>query len=192
MPIAASVRLVGKWVLIDDRRWQLFTTKVKQIEAEQERLQTTRIKEHDPNWQNDRPANWAGNQRIDHLADLLRRPGFSYADLTRYELANPEIDPIAAKAAEIEVKYSGYIQRQQKQIDDISRQSNRKLPADLDYAQIDTLSKEAREKLNQIKPLTIGQASRIGGVNPSDINALLVYLEISRRHSKQALSADSS
>jgi tRNA uridine 5-carboxymethylaminomethyl modification enzyme len=177
--LSAIGREVG---LIDDRRWQLFTNKVKQIEAEQERLQTTRIKEHDEIGKTIAAQTGQAIKGSITLADLLRRPGFSYADLTRYELANPEIDAIAAKAAEIEVKYSGYIQRQQKQIDDISRQSNRKLSADLDYAQIDTLSKEAREKLNQIKPLTIGQASRIGGVNPADINALLVYLEVSRRH----------
>ena len=90
-------------------------------------------------------------------------------------------DAPEAEGAEIEIKYAGYIQRQQRQIEQVSRQEHRKLPADLDYANLDTLSKESREKLAKVKPLTIGQASRIGGVNPADINALLVYLETQAR-----------
>ena len=85
------------------------------------------------------------------------------------------------EGAEIDIKYSGYIQRQQKQIDLVSRQTNRALPQDLDYMTIETLSMESREKLNKVKPMTIGQATRIGGVNPADVNALLVFLEIRDR-----------
>jgi tRNA uridine 5-carboxymethylaminomethyl modification enzyme len=88
---------------------------------------------------------------------------------------------VEKEGAEIEVKYSGYLQRQQNQIDQISRHSNRKLPEDINYMAIETLSMESREKLTKVKPLTIGQASRIGGVNPADVNALLIYLEIQNR-----------
>jgi tRNA uridine 5-carboxymethylaminomethyl modification enzyme len=115
------------------------------------------------------------------LADLLRRPGFHYANLDRYELGNPELNQQEREGAEIDIKYSGYLQRQQNQIDAVSRQAHRQLPPDLDYATIETLSKESREKLTKVKPLTIGQASRIGGVNPADINALLIYLELRSR-----------
>ena len=85
------------------------------------------------------------------------------------------------EGAEIDIKYAGYLQRQQNQIDQVARQTNRPLPADLDYAAISTLSKESREKLAKLRPLTVGQAARIGGVNPADVNALLLYLEVQNR-----------
>ena len=75
----------------------------------------------------------------------------------------------------------GYIQRQEHQIEEVAKHSDRKLPTHIDYNAIETLSKESREKLSKIRPMTIGQASRIGGVNPADVNALLVYLEIQHR-----------
>jgi tRNA uridine 5-carboxymethylaminomethyl modification enzyme len=115
------------------------------------------------------------------LSDLLRRPKFNYAELIHYGLADPDLNRFERLAAEIEVKYVGYIQRQTHQIEEVAKHSDRKLPTDIDYNAIETLSKESREKLSKIRPMTIGQASRIGGVNPADVNALLVYLEIQHR-----------
>ena len=115
------------------------------------------------------------------LAYLIRRPKFHYEHLEQYGLGNDELTHAAKEGAEIDIKYSGYISRQQKQIDQVSRQTNRPLPQDLDYMTIDTLSMESREKLNKVKPMTVGQATRIGGVNPADVNALLVFLEIRER-----------
>ena len=175
--------------LIDDRRWELHTQKQAKIEAEKQRLQEVRIKEHEELGQaiaSDTQQKIKGSIT---LADLLRRSGFHYVDLDRYGLGNAHLNQAEREGAEIDIKYSGYLQRQQNQIDMISRQAHRSLPPDLDYATIDTLSKESREKLAQVRPLTIGQASRIGGVNPADINALLVYLEI---RSRQQPSADTS
>jgi tRNA uridine 5-carboxymethylaminomethyl modification enzyme len=123
------------------------------------------------------------------LADLLRRPGLHYVDLERYDLGNNLLNQVEKEGAEIEIKYSGYLQRQQNQIDQVSRQSNRALSEDLNYLKIETLSMEAREKLMKVKPLTIGQASRIGGVNPSDINALLIYLEVRNRQQTVTLNS---
>ncbi|HBY79557.1 MAG TPA: tRNA uridine-5-carboxymethylaminomethyl(34) synthesis enzyme MnmG, partial [Cyanobacteria bacterium UBA11148] len=123
------------------------------------------------------------------LADLLRRPGFHYINLDQYKLGNPHLNQAEREGAEIDIKYAGYLQRQQSQIEAVSRQSHRQLPADLDYNSIETLSKESREKLMKVRPLTIGQASRIGGVNPADINALLVYLEV-RNRTAFVLAAD--
>jgi tRNA uridine 5-carboxymethylaminomethyl modification enzyme len=176
--------------LIDDRRWKLFTRKYDNIAAEKERLHDTRIKEHA-----DIGKQIAADtqQRIKGsitLADLLRRPGFHYANLEQYGLGSADLNREEREGAEIDIKYSGYIQRQQNQIDQVAKNTNRKLPESIDYMAIETLSKEAREKLNQVKPLTVGQASRIGGVNPADVNALLVYLELqSRRGKAQPVSA---
>ncbi|MFP4119888.1 tRNA uridine-5-carboxymethylaminomethyl(34) synthesis enzyme MnmG [Coleofasciculus sp.] len=169
--------------LIDDRRWQLYSQKQANIAAEKERLQTVRIKEHE-----ELGVAIASDtqQRIKGsitLAELLRRPKFHYVNLDHYGLGNPSLNQAEREGAEIDIKYAGYLQRQQNQIDQVSRQSQRRLPMDLDYDAIETLSKESREKLSQVQPLTIGQASRIGGVNPADINALLVYLEVRSRQS---------
>ncbi|PZV09493.1 MAG: tRNA uridine-5-carboxymethylaminomethyl(34) synthesis enzyme MnmG [Leptolyngbya sp.] len=175
--------------LIDDRRWEIFTRKYANIAAEKERLHETRVKEHDELGQRIAADT---DQRIKGsitLADLLRRPGLHYGDLDRYGLGNPSLIREEKEGAEIDIKYSGYIQRQQNQIDQVAKSTNRKLPETLDYMAIDTLSKEAREKLNQVKPLTIGQASRIGGVNPADVNALLVYLEMQSRRGQATPAA---
>ena len=174
--------------LIDHRRWELFEKKQGNIIAEKERLYATRIKENDPVGMaiiNDTKQKIKGSIT---LADLLRRPGFHYVNLERYNLGNSKLNQVEKEGAEIEIKYSGYLQRQQNQIDQVSRQSNRTLSEDLNYLKIETLSMEAREKLMKVKPLTIGQASRIGGVNPSDINALLIYLEVRNRQATVSIN----
>ena len=167
--------------LIDDRRYSLFTSKYANISAEKERLQGTRVKELDPVGQQIAADTQQKIKGSITLAELLRRSGIHYHDLERYGLGNTELNCAEKEAAEIDIKYAGYIQRQQNQIDQIVRAANRQLPTDLDYMAIETLSKESREKLAKVKPLTIGQASRIGGVNPADVNALLVYLEMRSR-----------
>jgi tRNA uridine 5-carboxymethylaminomethyl modification enzyme len=167
--------------LIDDRRWNLFQQKQANIIAEKERLHSTRVKEHEPIGQQIVADTQQAIKGSVTLADLLRRPGFHYGSLDRYSLGNPTLTRVEREGAEIDIKYAGYLQRQQNQIEQIARQSNRALPPNLDYMAIDTLSKESREKLAKVKPLTIGQASRIGGVNPADVNALLLYLEVRSR-----------
>ncbi len=167
--------------LIDDRRWELFNRKQTHIATEKARLQTTRIKEHDDRGKAVTAFTQHPIRGSVTLADLLRKSGFHYADLIRFEVGDPELDRGEQEGAEIDIKYAGYIQRQQIQIDQTAKQEHRKLPVDLDYHAIPTLSKESREKLTKVQPLTIGQAARIGGVNPADINALLIYLEMQNR-----------
>lgn len=177
-PLGREIGLIG------DRRWELYQRKQTNIIAEQERLYETRIKEKE---EVSLKIIADTQQKIKgsiSLADLLRRPGFHYEDLEKYNLDNSELNKAEKEGAEIEIKYSGYIKRQQSQIDQIARHSNRKLDENLDYMKIETLSMEAREKLTKVKPLTIGQATRIGGVNPADVNALLIHLEVQNNLSK--------
>ncbi|MEH2271482.1 MAG: tRNA uridine-5-carboxymethylaminomethyl(34) synthesis enzyme MnmG [Nostoc sp.] len=175
--------------LIDDRRWDLFTQKQANITTEKQRLQATRVKEHDEMGIAIASNTQQAIKGSITLNDLLRRPGFHYVDLDRFGLGNPNLNRAEKEGAEIDIKYSGYLARQQSQIDQIARQAHRQLPGDLDYTTIETLSKEAREKLTHVKPLTLGQAARIGGVNPADINALLLYLELRRTKSQSEFPA---
>ncbi|NJK40191.1 MAG: tRNA uridine-5-carboxymethylaminomethyl(34) synthesis enzyme MnmG [Acaryochloridaceae cyanobacterium SU_2_1] len=178
--------------LIDDRRWQLFTDKQARIQTEIQRLQNTRIKEQEAAGQTLITATGQGIKGAVSLADFLRRPQVHYSHLEQCGLGIVSLNQAEKEGVEIEIKYAGYIQRQQRQIDQVARQEYRKLPQDLDYAGIKTLSMEAREKLAQVQPLTLGQASRIGGVNPADINALLLYLETLTRLSITARDATRS
>jgi tRNA uridine 5-carboxymethylaminomethyl modification enzyme len=167
--------------LIDDRRWQLFEDKLQAMDTEKHRLETVRLKVSDPVAPTVEQETGAAIKGSITLADLLRRPGMHAADLVRHGLADADLPLQVREGAEIDIKYSGYLQRQQQQIDQVKRQSQRKLPADLDYAGIGTLSNEAREKLTAIQPSTLGQASRIPGVSQADITALLMWLELRQR-----------
>ena len=167
--------------LIDDRRWQLFEDKLQAMEGEKQRLESVRLKVSDPVAPTVEEETGAAIKGSITLADLLRRPGMHTADLVRHGLADADLPLPVREGAEIDIKYSGYLQRQQQQIDQVKRQSQRKLPADLNYAGIGTLSNEAREKLGSIQPTTLGQASRIPGVSQADITALLMWLELRKR-----------
>ena len=111
------------------------------------------------------------------LADLLRRPQVSYADLAPFDPARPELSPAVADEVEIQIKYAGYLARQEKQVEEFKKEEARLLPPDVDYAAIPGLRLEAREKLSAIHPVSLGQAGRISGVSPADIAVLLIYLE---------------
>ncbi|MCD7859393.1 MAG: tRNA uridine-5-carboxymethylaminomethyl(34) synthesis enzyme MnmG [Firmicutes bacterium] len=112
-----------------------------------------------------------------HLADLLRRPRVRYADLAPFDPGRPALSSAVTEEVEIQVKYAGYLERQQKQVERFRREEARALPAQLDYSAIAGLRLEARQKLNAIRPISLGQAERISGVSPADIAVLLVYLE---------------
>ena len=111
------------------------------------------------------------------LADLLRRPRMTYGDLAPLDPARPELPAAVTQAVEIDLKYRGYIERQQRQVEEMRRLESRPLPPDLDYQSLQGLRLEARQKLSDIRPLNLGQASRISGVSPADIAALMIALE---------------
>ena len=112
-----------------------------------------------------------------HLADLLRRPENSYESLSPLDPQRPRLPSAVTQAVEIEIKYAGYIRRQQRQVEEMKKLERRTLPADLDYLSLSGLRLEAREKLQTVRPLNLGQASRVSGVSPADIAALMVHLE---------------
>mgnify|MGYP001046992872 CR=1 FL=1 len=111
------------------------------------------------------------------LIALLRRPQVHYGELAPFDPGRPALPPDVREQVEISVKYEGYIRRQQKQVEDFRKMESHKLPPDLDYSAIQGLRLEAREKLNAVRPLDLGQASRISGVSPADMAVLMIYLE---------------
>jgi tRNA uridine 5-carboxymethylaminomethyl modification enzyme len=167
--------------LIDERRWRIHTAKQEAIAAETRRLETVRLKASDPVADAVVAETGAAIKGSITLAELLRRPGLHSADLVRHGLADPALPRDVREGAEIDLKYSGYLVRQHQQIARIQRQTSRPLPADINYGAMATLSAEAREKLARIRPQTLGQASRVPGVSPADVTALLVWLELGRR-----------
>jgi len=111
------------------------------------------------------------------LADLLRRPNVTYADIAPFDPDRPQLPAAVTEEVEIQIKYAGYLTRQLKQVEEFKKEESRLLPPDLDYASIAGLRLEAQEKLSAIRPMSIGQAGRISGVSPADIAVLLIWLE---------------
>ncbi|WP_413739867.1 tRNA uridine-5-carboxymethylaminomethyl(34) synthesis enzyme MnmG [Sodalis sp. RH14] len=164
--------------LVDDERWARFSEKLDSIERERQRLRDV--------WVNPRTAEVeqinlllkAPLSREASGEELLRRPEMTYGVLTGLPMFSPALtDPQAAEQVEIQIKYAGYITRQQEEIDRQLRNENTLLPAELDYRQVSGLSNEAIAKLNDHKPNSIGQASRISGITPAAISILLVWLK---------------
>ncbi len=111
------------------------------------------------------------------LADLLRRPQVTYWDIAPFDPERPDLPVAVTQEVEIQVKYAGYLARQEKQVEEFKKEESRLLPADIDYEAISGLRLEARQKLSEMRPMSIGQAGRISGVSPADIAVLLIYLE---------------
>ena len=110
------------------------------------------------------------------LDDLIRRPQLKYADLAPFDPTRPDLPADVVEKVEVEIKYEGYLKRQQAQINELRRLERKKIPSDIDYNAVTGLREEAREKLSKIRPMSIGQATGISGVNPADVTVLLIYL----------------
>ena len=167
--------------LIDDRRWQLFEAKLAAIEIEKQRLESVRLRMGDGAAEAIAAETGAPIKGSITLADLLRRSGFHASDLQRHGLSPTSLADEVRDGSEIDIKYSGYLARQEQQIARVKKQEGRVLPPNLAYHRITNLSTEAREKLAALKPLTLGQAGRVPGVSPADVTALLLWLELERR-----------
>jgi tRNA uridine 5-carboxymethylaminomethyl modification enzyme len=177
--------------LIDRRRWQLFEQKQKAIEGEIKRLEHQRLRLSDPAAEAIIAETGATIRGSITLADLLRRPGFHSADLVRHDLADANLPAAVQEGAEIDVKYSGYLARQEQQIQRVQEQGKKAIPTAMAYANINSLSREAREKLTAVQPFNLGQAARIPGVSAADITALLLHLEMQERQSSSPTLASS-
>ena len=170
-------RIGGQIGLIPPERVQAVEEKYAQVRREVQRLEGSGIpasEELNAMLERKGTATVANSAR---LADLLRRPQVSYADIAPFDPERPELSLAVTDEVEIQIKYAGYLTRQEKQVEEFKKEEARLLPDDLDYAAIPGLRLEAREKLAAIRPVSIGQAGRISGVSPADIAVLLIYLE---------------
>ncbi|EAE0045251.1 tRNA uridine-5-carboxymethylaminomethyl(34) synthesis enzyme MnmG [Listeria monocytogenes] len=163
--------------LISDERYERFLAKQSAIEAEKERLQKTRIK---PTAEVQAMLKEIGSGELKDgilAADLLRRPEITYDKIAQIVSRETFVTDEIAEQVEIQIKYEGYIQKSNLQVEKMKRMEDKKIPENIDYDAISGLATEALEKLKKIEPLSIAQASRISGVNPADISILLVYIE---------------
>lgn len=164
--------------LVDDVRWQRYCEKLEHIEQERQRLRDIWVHPHSENVEQVNVLLKAPLSREANGEELLRRPEMDYGQLTAVAAFAPALaDTEAAEQVEIQVKYEGYIARQQDEIDKQQRNENTVLPLDLDYRQVSGLSNEVIAKLNDHKPNSIGQASRISGITPAAISILLIWLK---------------
>lgn len=162
--------------LISDERYQKFLNKMQLIKDEMNRAAQTTIHVSDDLQKLLVSRETAPMNKGMKLIELIKRPQISYDDLAPFDTERPDLPPEIFEQVEIELKYEGYIKRQQAQINEMRRLEVKLLPKDIDYNAIDGLRLEAREKLSKIRPHSVGQASRISGVSPSDISVLLIYL----------------
>lgn len=171
--------------LATQERFDKVISKKQSVEEERERLKNTKVT---PAEINPLLEQW-GTTKVDgsiSLMELLKRPQVSYAGLAAVDKSRPELAQHIVDHLEVQIKYEGYIRKQLQQIEKFKRLEDKKLSENIDYSQIEGLRIEAKEKLEKFRPLSIGQASRISGVSPADINVLLIYLEKHRRRNNGA------
>ena len=163
--------------VVGEERWQAFSVKKAAIELETERLKKTWVQ---PNTDAGNIADQYLEKPLTHeysLMDLLKRPEIKYADIAKIKPSAIEVSEVVAEQIEIQTKYDGYISRQQEEVDRSKRNENTKLPINFEYGTISGLSNEMKQKLLNVKPESIAQASRIPGVTPAAISLILVYLK---------------
>ena len=176
------LREIGHQVgLISDDQYEALLLKKNQIDAEIERLKNTAIGANKRTQEFLESHNSSTLKTGSNLAEILCRPEITYEILADLDEKREPLPADVIEQVEIEIKYEGYIKRQISQVNQYKKMENKLIPADIDYDDVSSLRKEARQKLKQLKPVNVGQASRISGVSPADISVLLVYLEHKRQ-----------
>jgi tRNA uridine 5-carboxymethylaminomethyl modification enzyme len=170
--------------LVTDERYEKFITKKTQIDAELKRLKTEKVKPDEANPLLEEMGASPLSRTLP-LYEFLKRTEVNYTVLDKLEKGNKELSSQVIEQCEITVKYEGYIKKQLDQVESFKKLEKKKLPETLDYETISGLRIEARQKLNEIKPFNIGQASRISGVSPADISVLLIYMQTQKAKSKE-------
>ncbi len=171
--LSAIGRRIG---LVSDAQYAAVQEKYRAVASEIRRLEATGIPESDALNALLTAKQTAPVRGSARLSDLVRRPQLAYDDLAPFDPTRPALPAAVREAVEIQMKYAGYIARQQKQVEEFRRAESRLLPPDIDYSEIQGLRVEARQKLGEIRPLSVGQASRISGVSPADVAVLLIWL----------------
>lgn len=175
-PVGYQVGLISK------ERYQKLQTKVRLIDEEKQRLEETMVGAS-PKIQAFLESHESSTLKTAaSLAEILRRPEMKYEYLKEIDEEYPDLPYEVTEQVEIDIKYDGYIKRQLKQVEQFKKLETKRLPEDLDYEEISGLRIEAKQKLKEYRPVSIGQASRIAGVSPADISVLLVYMESYRRN----------
>src|SRR5690606_32314376 len=162
--------------LISEERYAKFKQKVKMIEEEKKRLYKTIVKPSDEVQQKLEEIGSSPLKEAIRAYDLLKRPEMTYAHVEEI-IGSSDLPRDVKEQVEIQIKYEGYIKKANEQVERMRKMEDKKIPENIDYDAITGLASEAKEKLKKIQPISIGQASRISGVNPSDISILLVYIE---------------
>ena len=166
--------------LIDEEQWLIFQQKQNSLNKEKENLEKQRLKVSDPIAKQVELESGSPIKGSITLADLIRRPGVHIQDLIRYKLLDEELSLDVLEGVEIDIKYSGYLERQKGQIEKLIKFKKKVLPLNVNYLTIQTISQEAREKLSSVRPKTIGDAAEVPGVSKADLSALLVWLKINK------------
>lgn len=163
--------------LISEERYQKFTEKKRRVETEKKRLRKYIVKPTESVQNKLKAFGATPLKEAVKASDLLKRPEINYARLEEIIDPDPNLPEIVKEQVEIQIKYEGYIKKSLEQVERMRKMEDKKIPEDIDYDAINGIANEAREKLKEVRPLSVGQASRISGVNPADISILLVYIE---------------
>ncbi|MFW6149023.1 MAG: tRNA uridine-5-carboxymethylaminomethyl(34) synthesis enzyme MnmG [Atribacterota bacterium] len=173
-----------KYGLISETRYQKFLTKKEAVEKEIKRLNNLKLYPNEQTNQLLQRLSASPLQKPVTLAELLTRPRIKYTDTADLDPERPTLHPEVINQVEIQIKYSGYIKRQEEEVKRFKKAENYKIPENIDYSQLYGISHEGKQRFSEIKPVSLGQAKRIPGITPSDITALMIHLEKIKRSQK--------